>query len=67
MNACNLLLEAARDEIGARDPAVNGFNIGVNDRESAAQAVFHTDVYLIPRRTGDVAEPGGGVRYVIPG
>jgi superfamily II DNA or RNA helicase/HKD family nuclease/diadenosine tetraphosphate (Ap4A) HIT family hydrolase len=43
-----------------------GYNIGVNSGESAGQTVFHLHVHVIPRRRGDVADPRGGVRYVIP-
>ena len=35
--------------------------------ETAGQTVFHAHVHLIPRRKGDVNEPRGGVRGVIPG
>jgi superfamily II DNA or RNA helicase/HKD family nuclease len=43
-----------------------GYNIGINSGESAGQTVFHLHVHVIPRRRGDVADPRGGVRYVIP-
>ena len=45
----------------------HGFNIGMNSGETAGQTVAHTHVHLIPRREGDVQEPRGGVRRVIPG
>jgi len=41
-------------------------NVGINAGESAGQTIFHCHVHLIPRRDGDVAEPRGGVRGVIP-
>lgn len=44
----------------------DGFNIGLNDGESAGQTVLHTHIHVIPRRHGDVADPRGGVRWVIP-
>jgi len=45
---------------------VTGFNVGINAGASAGQTVFHVHVHLIPRRDGDVADPRGGVRVVIP-
>jgi diadenosine tetraphosphate (Ap4A) HIT family hydrolase len=44
----------------------DGYNIGVNVGEAAGQTVMHLHVHLIPRYRGDVAEPRGGVRGVIP-
>ena len=45
----------------------DGFNIGVNDGVAAGQTVMHAHVHVIPRRSGDVADPRGGVRWVVPG
>ncbi len=44
----------------------DGFNIGINIGKSAGQTVFHCHIHLIPRYLGDVANPRGGVRGVIP-
>ena len=44
----------------------DGYNIGMNLGESAGQTVMHLHVHLIPRYVGDVANPRGGVRGVIP-
>ena len=44
----------------------DGFNIGVNVGEAAGQSIFHVHMHLIPRYTGDVEYPRGGVRGVIP-
>jgi len=49
-----------------KDNTVTGFNVGINAGSSAGQTVFHVHVHLIPRRDGDVADPRGGVRGVIP-
>ena len=43
------------------------FNIGINCGSAAGQTVMYPHVHLIPRRTGDCADPVGGVRGVIPG
>jgi diadenosine tetraphosphate (Ap4A) HIT family hydrolase len=60
------LVRRLRDEIVATDPAVQGFNIGINVGEAAGQTILHCHYHLIPRRWGDVANPRGGVRWVIP-
>ena len=44
----------------------DAFNVGVNDGPAAGQTVPHAHVHVIPRRTGDVADPRGGVRWVVP-
>jgi diadenosine tetraphosphate (Ap4A) HIT family hydrolase len=44
-----------------------GFNIGVNCGASAGQTVFHAHIHIIPRYVGDVPNPRGGVRNIIPG
>jgi len=67
INSINYLLQNGKSEIEKLDPAVTGFNIGVNSGESAGQSIFHCHIHLIPRRVGDVEKPRGGVRHVIPG
>ena len=64
--AINDLLNLLRNGI-AEDPGVKGFNVGANVEVVAAQTIFHCHVHLIPRRRGDVADPLGGVRAIIPG
>jgi diadenosine tetraphosphate (Ap4A) HIT family hydrolase len=44
----------------------DGFNVGLNDGPAAGQTVTHAHVHVIPRRRGDVADPRGGVRWVLP-
>jgi diadenosine tetraphosphate (Ap4A) HIT family hydrolase len=44
----------------------DGFNVGLNDGPAAGQTVMHAHVHVIPRRHGDVADPRGGVRWVVP-
>ncbi|MGI3184316.1 HIT domain-containing protein [Nioella aestuarii] len=67
LNAIHALLSDQKDSIQSYDPEVVGFNVGVNSGEAAGQTIFHVHVHLIPRRSGDVTEPRGGVRGVIPG
>ena len=45
----------------------DGFNIGWNSGVSAGQTVGHAHCHFIPRRTGDVADPEGGIRGAVPG
>ena len=45
----------------------DGFNVGININEAAGQTVPHVHIHLIPRYVGDVEEPRGGVRGVVPG
>lgn len=44
----------------------DGFTIGLNDGVAAGQTVMHAHIHIIPRRNGDVPDPRGGVRWVIP-
>jgi len=66
LNAIQSLLRDQRMQIMTADPTVSGFNVGINAGSEAGQTIFHVHVHLIPRRKGDVAEPRGGVRGVIP-
>ena len=45
----------------------DGVNIGINDGIAAGRTVHHLHVHLIPRYVGDVPDPRGGVRHIIPG
>ncbi|MDD3884141.1 MAG: HIT family protein [Gallionella sp.] len=45
----------------------DGYNIGVNVGPAAGQSIFHVHIHVIPRYKGDVENPQGGVRHVIPG
>ena len=60
------LLHKHKSQIEQSDQSVDGFNIGINVGATAGQTVFHIHVHLIPRRIGDVENPKGGVRGVIP-
>ena len=48
------------------DKTIKGFNIGINSGIEAGQSIMHCHIHLIPRREGDVENPQGGVRGVIP-
>ena len=56
-------MKAKIDELHEPD----GYNLGINCGEWAGQTVFHVHIHLIPRYKGDVMNPRGGVRNVIPG
>jgi diadenosine tetraphosphate (Ap4A) HIT family hydrolase len=64
--ACHDLIHQFKDSIIREDPSVVAFNIGMNAGEVAGQTVFHCHIHLIPRRKGDVENPRGGVRHMIP-
>lgn len=64
--ACLGLLEHLKQLILKRDSKVTGFNVGINDGIDAGQTVMHCHIHLIPRRKGDVADPRGGIRHVMP-
>ena len=62
----NSLLAKHKVLLQEEDASITGFNIGMNCGEDAGQTVMHCHVHLIPRRKGDIANPKGGVRGVIP-
>lgn len=61
-----LLVREARDKL-YNESAPHGFNIGINDGAVAGQTIMHAHVHVIPRWRGDVEDPRGGIRHVIPG
>ena len=65
--ACLILLEQQKKKIAQKDSTVTGFNVGINDGADAGQTVMHCHIHLIPRRKGDIADPRGGIRNIIPG
>jgi len=64
--ACNDLIKVIKEEILIKDKNVKAFNIGTNVGKIAGQSIMHCHIHLIPRREGDVENPQGGVRSVIP-
>ena len=55
-----------KQDLDKQDKTITGYNIGINNGESAGQTIFHAHVHLIPRRNNDTNNPMGGVRGVIP-
>jgi len=60
------LLDAVRAQLDA-ELHPDGYNIGINVGPAAGQTVMHLHMHLIPRFIGDVPDPRGGIRHVIPG
>ena len=66
IQSCNELILKTKEKILKQDSSVKGFNIGTNAGKVAGQSIRHCHIHLIPRREGDVEDPQGGVRSVIP-
>ena len=64
--ACNDLIKIIKQEVKNKDKSVVAFNIGTNIGKVSGQSIMHCHIHLIPRREGDVDNPQGGVRAVIP-
>ena len=62
----NEILNNQKKELEELDNEITGFNVGVNIGKDAGQSIMHCHIHLIPRRKGDVEDPRGGVRGVIP-
>jgi diadenosine tetraphosphate (Ap4A) HIT family hydrolase len=60
------LLEVVKAQLDA-ELRPDGYNIGINAGAAAGQTVMHLHMHLIPRFNGDVPDPRGGIRHVIPG
>ena len=70
-NTVGVLMDAVQDALSHGQAQVDsgawdGFNIGMNVGEAAGQTCTWPHVHLIPRRKGDMPDPTGGVRHVIP-
>jgi diadenosine tetraphosphate (Ap4A) HIT family hydrolase len=70
-NTIAVLNEAMKNAVmyGAQkvmDGSWDGYNVGINVGEAAGQTCTWPHVHLIPRRKGDMEDPRGGVRHVIP-
>ena len=63
--ACDALLKELKKILEHKDNSIEGFNVGSNSGKTAGQSINHCHIHLIPRRSGDVENPQGGVRSVI--
>jgi len=63
--ACMNLINAEKKSID-EEFSPDGYNIGVNIGPAAGQSIFHVHIHIIPRYKGDVENPQGGVRHVLP-
>jgi len=60
------LVSEVKNLLDQREPRPDGYNVGFNAGEVAGQTVMHLHVHVIPRYRGDMPDPRGGVRHVIP-
>ena len=60
------VIKQQKKELLNLDKNISGYNIGTNIGKDAGQSIMHCHIHLIPRRKGDVEDPRGGVRGVIP-
>jgi len=60
------IIKKERQSLLNLDSKITAFNVGVNAGKDAGQSVMHCHIHLIPRRKGDIKNPRGGVRGVIP-
>ena len=66
LNDLNKILKNQRQSLLDLDKEITGFNVGINVGKDAGQTIMHCHIHLIPRRKGDIENPRGGVRGVIP-
>ena len=66
MGELDEVLKKQKEELKKIDKEISAFNVGVNIGKDAGQSIMHCHLHLIPRRKGDVKDPRGGVRGVIP-
>ena len=59
------LMRAAQEKL-KQEYNPDGFTIGINDGHAAGRTIDHLHIHLIPRYYGDVADPRGGIRQIVP-
>ena len=62
----NQILKNQRKSLLNLDKKISAFNVGINAGVDAGQSIMHCHIHLIPRREGDIENPRGGVRGIIP-
>ncbi|MBO01899.1 MAG: HIT family protein [Candidatus Marinimicrobia bacterium] len=62
----NYAVTMGYDNVESKNNNITGYNVGLNVGESAGQTCMYPHVHLIFRRNGDMEDPRGGVRHVIP-
>ena len=65
-NNLRKILKIERQSLLDLDKDITAFNVGVNSGVDAGQSIMHCHIHIIPRRKGDIDNPKGGVRGVIP-
>ena len=63
----NRLAHIIKENAMKEDKSITGFNIGFNVGEDSGQTIVHCHMHIIPRRKGDIQNPTGGIRNIIPG
>ena len=63
MDAITRLIIEVKDKLDQQFHP-DGYNIGVNVGSAAGQTIFHLHVHVIPRYSGDVPDPRGGIRRI---
>lgn len=67
LNSIHRLAYICKGKLISQDSSITGFNIAYNSGSDASQTVGHCHMHLIPRRKGDIQDPTGGIRNIIPG
>jgi len=65
--ACISSLDKIKTKLLKKDKSISGFNVGFNAGKDSGQTIMHCHIHVIPRRKGDIKDPEGGIRNIIPG